>query len=134
MFKETYLAKHKDWKASERKGDHVEIVTSVARPILAPDESMVREYGRVRESQNKIQNSIVSSWWDSEYVPRYLEKIEKSLPARQRISWLQWKEHELREKDKSLWVVCYEGPKALQGTRHCHRFILLDILEGRIKL
>ncbi|MBT7706512.1 hypothetical protein HN747_03615 [archaeon] len=134
MFKESYIGNHRIWKDYQARGDHIEVVTQKARSVLAPAEKLVKEYSRLRKSQGGAQNEVVGDWWDSVFVPSYMEKIRDDLVVRQRISWLSWKEHMLQKDGNSLWVVSYKGPDALQGTRRDHRFMLLDILEGRIKL
>lgn len=136
MFKETYVAKWREWRELEKKGNHIEVVNQVSRSVLAPPQQLVADYKKIREENDKLQNETVREWWDDVYFPTYMEHIGKSNVARARIDFLWEKELDLRKKGEGLdvYLVCYEGPKALQGTRHCHRFILLDILDGKIKL
>jgi len=134
MFRESYIGNHRNWKGSQSNGDHVEVVTQKARSVLAPDEKMVKEYSRLRKSQGGVQNDVVGDWWDAVFVPTYMNKIREDLMMRQRLSWLSWKEYILQKDGHDLWIVSYKGPDALQGTRRDHRFMLMDILDGRIKL
>ncbi len=125
MFKEDYLGNWRNFKDLEGHKEYLTRADNVNTSILTPEESLT-QYWRASKRTKGI--------WITEFVPAYVDQLRKSLPSRQRISWLQWKEYIGRETDEPVWIIGFRGPESLGKTKYCPRFVLIDILEGRINL
>ena len=124
-FKETYLARLKEMRAKYPEA-HFEVVTRTARSVLAPPAELYSDF-KEREAELKAEGvadveAHNKAWTDVNYERRFRDSVLSSPEAMKRLE-------ELREigKVKDVYLVCYEKPP-----KKCHRFILLDILHGKV--
>jgi uncharacterized protein YeaO (DUF488 family) len=76
---------------------------------LAPSQSLFRDF----------KNGLCD---EEEYTRRFTEQISKSKIAQERIQTIK----EL-SKEKDVYLICWEK------TGFCHRFLLMDMIEGEKK-
>lgn len=118
MLKETCFSDLK--KVHAANPEAIYIIVSRSKPSYA---IYNRWYMALAPSQSLLRSYKSGLCDEEEYTRRFTEQISKSKIAQERIQTIR----EL-SKDNDVYLICWEK------TGFCHRFLLMDMIEGEKKV
>lgn len=112
---EGYFAKFKDYPK-----DEVKLCVSRTYPRFVKPSKMTH-FASLAPSKELLKGYMAGEVTWEQYTDRFKDEMRRQTTSQHNLTWLKRRE---RAGD-SIRLLCYEKPP-----KHCHRFILLDILKS----